>query len=170
MKTFKLIIFFLGLGGLSQHVWCQNQTAQPIQAPLKSIAGTARMTAHARPAAPPTSPGTGILFRETFTFSIYTEGIPQYTSVSCSATISTSDAVADYEEGNTVSVTVNSTSTTCSVPILATWNLENPTTDVIATSFRVSAGGRYTVPPPITLQVPANGQTVTSNFSITLGQ
>jgi hypothetical protein len=110
------------------------------------------------------------LFRETFDFSIYTEGIPQFTTLSCSAIISTSDSIGNYEEGNTATVTVNGTSTTCIVPILATWTLANPGTDMIAAAFKVSAGGRYTIPAPINLPIPANGQTVTSNFSITLGQ
>jgi hypothetical protein len=190
MRSSKLTFICVCLMGLTQLVLGQDQTVQQ-RAHRHRIRGyldpqTGVFTARAEHSGPGGSgdaplSGTPILFRETFDFTISAGDIPAAAVIFCYANISTNDTNGDFYGDNSVVATRSGSNATCTVPILVSWTLVNPTTDMIDAEYDaysdqgIAIGGgdteyaeRYGERPDLSLPVPANTQTVTNDVSITM--
>jgi hypothetical protein len=187
MRMPKLIFASVCLVGLTQLAWSQSHAIGARRHGTPGFLGQSGRFApraeHSGAGNPADAPlaGTPILFRETFVFTISAGDIPAAAVIICYADIETEDTNGEYYEENGVVATRSGSTATCTVPILAKWTLVNPTTDTIDARYDVyseqgvSIGGgdwediyRGSEGPDLSLPVPANTQTVTTDISITM--
>lgn len=170
----KRILICACLVGLTQFLWAQHSLHEHL-----SERHAQGQSSEAKPG-PENYTGTPILFRETFNFTISAQDVPSNAVIFCYADIySNGDANGEFREYSTMVATRSGTTASCSLPLLATWTLQTPTTDTITAYWgayaeqSVQVGSyvdviyRETEQPDISLLMPVNTQTVTNTVNIT---
>jgi len=179
------------LVGLTQLVWSQNNGlgishGKGIPGYLDPRTGkfTTQVQNHGGDAVANPETGTAILFREQFDITV--DNLDQPTKnvlVVCEADIGTYDSGSgtSWYDSASIVATLSGSNYTCDVPILTSWTLASPGSDTITACMHVefiqaySVGGvsaaedfRDQEPPCLSLPVPANGHTVTTDVGLTM--
>jgi len=190
MKISKAVFICVCLAGLTQLVWSQNRSSEAFQD--KGIPGylnprTRTFTTQAQDSgvkqeATAGFTGTPIFFREQANITITNYDQPTSGVTICRAQISSiSDANIGFSDSQSVTASLSGNTWTCDVPVLSLWTLQTPTTDSLSLcvsieivqlytlgSFTTAESARESSQPCLTLPMPANAQTVVTNFTFQL--